>query len=348
MNRLVRWLLVLLWMSLIFIASSQPTMPSVPKYPLLDVLIKKSGHVAVYAILMLLVCFALGVRDGAATRTQTLLAFGVVLAYATSDEIHQSFVPNRTSLWTDVAVFDFGGACIGWLLCHRRSLSTGRSRSAPLYAALFVYAVALAILFNLPYRGRAQQNPSSLLTDPWFLWGFSYFGFLLMPIAALLIEDGARRGMKWLGYVIPYFALGILPLSLFMSRRPTAEMHPGVPLHLQRWLEKRWFWWLLPLCTLAISFIWLPQGSPAQLINTMSQNTGFWFMWLDIPLNHIVVLPLLQADMQRRGVMQQNKWLIATLLAGPIALGTYLAVRQTASNKPGLFKKTSLFNASNR
>jgi VanZ family protein len=335
MNRLVRWLLVLLWMGLIFIASSQPTLPSVPNYPLLDVLIKKSGHVAAYAILVLLVCCALGVRDGAATRTQTLLAFGIVLAYATSDEIHQSFVPNRTSLWTDVAVFDFGGACIGWLFWHRRSLSIGRSPFAPLYAALFVYCIALAILLNLPYRGRPEQDPSSLLTDTWFLWGFSYFGFLLMPIAALLIEDGARRGMKWWRYVIPYFALGILPLSLFMSRRPATETHTPT-LRLLRLLNQRWFWWLLPLCTLGISLIWLPQGSPAQLINTMSQNTGFWFMWLDFPLNQIVVLPLLQADMQRRGMKQQRKWLVAIWLTGPIALGIYMAMRQTASNKSGV------------
>jgi VanZ family protein len=329
MIRLARWLPVLGWMALIFIVSSQPVLPSVPSFPLLDVAFKKTGHLCAYAILMVLVLWALGMRDGATNRSRAVLAFVIVLAYAASDEVHQSFVPNRTALWTDIAIFDLTGACIGWVAWHRHTLSTGRSRFAWLYAALFLYCVALAILLNLPYRGRAEQDSSALLKDTWFLWGFSYFGLLLMPIAALLIEDGARRGMRWLGYVVPYFALGILPLSLFMARRPLVEMRRlgSQSASLQRLLERRWFWWLMPLMTLAISLIWLPQGSLTQLINTLSQNTGFWFMALDIPLNHVVALPLLQADMQRRGVAQQTKWLIGALLTGPIGLGIYMATR---------------------
>ena len=330
MMRVVRWLPVLVWMGLIFAVSSQPILPSVPSFPLLDVAFKKTGHMCAYAILMGLVLWALGVRDGATHWSRTLLAFAIVLAYATSDEFHQSFVPNRTALWTDVAIFDLTGACIGWVAWHRRNLSAGRSKFAWLYAALFLYCVALAILLNLPYRGRADQNSSALLKDTWFLWGFSYFGLLLMPIAALLIEDGARRGMRWLGYVVPYFALGILPLSLFMARRPLVETRrfgSEAEASLQRMLEQRWFWWLMPLMTIAISLIWLPQGSPAQLINTLSLNTGFWFMALDIPLNHVVALPLLQADMRRRNESAQTKWLIATLLTGPIGLGIYMATR---------------------
>ena len=332
MLRFLRWLPVLGWMALIFTISSQPILPSPPNAPLLDVVLKKSGHICAYAMLMGLVLWALGIRDGATNTPRTLLAFIIVLAYAASDEFHQSFIPNRSALWTDVAIFDLTGACIGWLAWHRRSLSAGRSRFAYLYAALFLYCVALAILLNLPYRGRAEQDTATLLKDTWFLWGFSYFGFLLMPIAALMIEDGARRGMRWLGYVIPYFALGILPLSLFMARRPLVEacdrgFRAAASLRLQSVLERRWFWWLIPIGTLAISFIWLPQGSLTQLIDTLNQNTGFWFMVLDIPLNHIVALPLLQADMQRRGVTRQTTWLIATLLTGPIGMGIYMALR---------------------
>jgi VanZ family protein len=336
MIRFVRWLPVLAWMALIFAVSSQPVLPSVLSFPLLDVAFKKTGHMLAYAILMGLVLWALGVRDGATNRSRTVLAFVIVLAYAASDEVHQSFVPNRTALWTDVAIFDLTGTCIGWVAWHRRSLSAGRSRFAWLYATLFLYCVALAILLNLPYRGRAEQDSSALLKDTWFLWGFSYFGLLLMPIAALLIEDGARRGMKWLGYVIPYFALGILPLSLFMARRPLVETRrlESRSASLQRMLEQRWFWWLVPLLTIAISLVWLPQGSPAQLINTLGQNTGFWFMAVDIPLNHVMALPLLQADMRRRNESAQTKWLIATLLTGPIGLGIYMAMRSQITPAP--------------
>jgi VanZ family protein len=332
MIRLARWLPVFIWMGLIFAVSSQPVLPSVPSFPLLDVVFKKTGHMLAYAVLIVLVLQALGVRHGATNRSHTLLAFIIVLAYAASDEIHQSFVPNRTALWTDVVIFDLTGACIGWVAWHRRSLSAGRSRFAWLYATLFLYCVALAILLNLPYRGRAEQDSSALFKDTWFLWGFSYFGLLLMPIATLLIEDGARRGMRWLGYLIPYFALGILPLSLFMARRASVETRRlgsrGIAsLRLQRMLERRWFWWLMPISTLAISLIWLPQGSLTPLINTLSQNTGFWFMALDIPLNHVVALPLLQADMRRRNASRQTFWLVTTLLTGPIGLGIYMAAR---------------------
>ena len=327
--RFTRWLLVLVWMGLIFFASSQPVLPSAPSFPLLDILFKKSGHMLGYAVLMVLVLWALRVRDEPIDTAHTLLAFAIVLVYATSDEVHQSFVPNRTSLWTDVAIFDFAGSCMGWVAWHWRRMIEGRSRFAWLYLILFLYGLAVAILFNLPYRGRAVQDSAVLFKDAWFLWGFSYFGLLLTTVAALLIEDGLRRRMKWLGYVIPYFVVGILPLSIFMARRPLVETQSDVrvSLWLQRFLERRWFWWLMPLITIAISLFWLPQGSLAQFINTMSQNTGLWFMALDIPLNHIVALPLLQADMQRRGVTQQTIWLIAALLTGPIGLGIYLATR---------------------
>jgi hypothetical protein len=81
--------------------------------------------------------------------------------------------------------------------------------------------------------------------------------------------------------------------------------------------------------------IWLlPQGSLDQLINTMSHNLGWAFMWLDIALNHIMALPLAQADMRRRGVAQQTPWLIAILLTGPLGLCAYMARRPAASDNP--------------
>ncbi|NJM42350.1 MAG: VanZ family protein [Anaerolineae bacterium] len=194
MIRLVRWLPALAWMALIFVLSDQPVLLSVTNNALLDIVFKKSAHILTYAILMGLVFWALGVQhgapNGAPNRPHTLLAFAIVLAYAASDEFHQSFVPGRASRWTDVAIFDLAGACIGWLAWHRRSVSAGRSRIAWVYACLFVYAIALAILLNLPYTGRAEQDPSPLLTDTWFLWGLQ----LLRPVAH------ARRGVTHRGW----------------------------------------------------------------------------------------------------------------------------------------------------
>ncbi len=201
-----------------------------------------------------------------------------------------------------------------------------RSRWSWLYWALFVGCVVLVVALNLPWPGLPPQDPSALLRDAWFLWGFNYFGLLIMPMAALMIDDARRRNMRWLLYVIPYFFVGILPLSVFMARRPTADVSAATT---PRWLEQRWFWGLLSVAVIAISVAFLPGGSWDGLARTMQHNLGLTFMWLDIVLNHLVALPLAQADMQRRRVAQisQRLWLIAIALTGPLALCAYMASR---------------------
>ncbi|MFN3705380.1 MAG: hypothetical protein ACK4WM_05245 [Thermoflexales bacterium] len=201
-----------------------------------------------------------------------------------------------------------------------------RSRWSWLYWALFVLCAVLVAALNLPWPGLPSPDPSLLLRDAWFVWGFSYFGLLIMPMAALMIEDGRRRNMRWPLYVIPYFAVGILPLSIFMARRPATDQ---VVLSTPRWLEQRWFWALLAASVVLISLVLLPQGSWDKLVRTMQHNLGLAFMWMDIALNHLVALPLAQADMQRRGVASgaQRPWLIAIALSGPLALCAYMAVR---------------------
>ncbi len=193
-----------------------------------------------------------------------------------------------------------------------------------LYWLIFGLCVALIVALNLPWPGLPPANPGALLEDPWLLWGFNYFGLLIMPMAALMIDDGRRRGMKWPLYVIPYFAIGIIPLSIFLARRPAVETHDRPT---PRLLEQRWVWALLALSVFVISAIWLPNGSLDQLTQTMLQNPGLLFMWLDIALNHLAALPLAQADMQRRGADHQSLWLAAIALTGPIGLCLWLTLR---------------------
>jgi len=205
-----------------------------------------------------------------------------------------------------------------------------RSPLSWLYWLLFVGCVGLAVLLNLRWPGLPEPDPGALLRDNWFLWGFNYFGLLLMPVAALLIDDARRKNMRWPIYVVPFFVVGILALSVYMARRPANDrVKRDTPLI----LEQRWVWWLLLIGLVVISIIFLPNGSLAQLIDTMSKNLGLAFMWLDIVLNHIVALPLARADMQRRGIAQQSQtiWLIAILLTGPIALCIYMATRPAAT-----------------
>jgi hypothetical protein len=199
-----------------------------------------------------------------------------------------------------------------------------RSPLAPLYWLLFFACLILAIALNLPWPGLPVQDPSALLRDPWFIWGFNYFGLLLVPMAALVIDDALRRKMRWPFYVIPFFIVGILALSVYLARRPAQDL---VKRATPRILEQRWVWWLLLVALIVTTIVLLPQGSWAQLVDTMSKNLGLAFMWLDIALNHVMALPLVMADMERRGNSNRAPWLIAIALTGPLALCIYMATR---------------------
>jgi len=76
--------------------------------------IRKAAHVTEYAILGLLVWRALQKPNAAGRRpwfwSQAALALLFVALYATSDEIHQSFVPTRQASAWDVLLDTTGGA----------------------------------------------------------------------------------------------------------------------------------------------------------------------------------------------------------------------------------------------
>jgi VanZ family protein len=106
---LARWLPVIVWMALIFTFSAQPTLPSLPG-AFWDTLMKKGAHFTVYAVLAALSWRALEPRRG---------AFGwawlLAVLYACTDEWHQSFVPGRHPMATDVLI-DACGAATALLL----------------------------------------------------------------------------------------------------------------------------------------------------------------------------------------------------------------------------------------
>jgi VanZ family protein len=136
------WLPVLIWMALIFSASAdshsyehssrflEPLLrwlfPQMPQAQIGQIhhLIRKCGHLTEYAILALLLWRALHQSKSNLPQWSwpkvggTLL---IVFLYAASDEFHQSFVPTRTPLVSDVFIDTAGGA-IGllaiWLFRH--------------------------------------------------------------------------------------------------------------------------------------------------------------------------------------------------------------------------------------
>ena len=106
-------------MGLIFFLSAQQSLPSAPD-PLSDAVLKKSGHVAAYAVLMLLLLRATEPAgdtqsNRSPARKQFWMCMAILLAYAVSDEIHQSFVPGRSPRWSDAFGFDALGGLLGAL-----------------------------------------------------------------------------------------------------------------------------------------------------------------------------------------------------------------------------------------
>jgi VanZ family protein len=112
------WLPPLAWMGLIFFLSAQPDLPHAPG-PWVDTLLKKTGHALAYGVLTWLYWRALrvharGDRTSVALRVASI---GLAVAYALSDEYHQTLVPGRNGNLVDVAI-DGVGACGAMLIAR--------------------------------------------------------------------------------------------------------------------------------------------------------------------------------------------------------------------------------------
>jgi VanZ family protein len=128
---LVRWLPALAWMAVIFLLSSQSGL-RVSDDASIDRPVRTAAHMATFALLGGLILLAL-VGRGRPTLPRVLLALGLTVLYAVSDELHQSYVPDRTGRAEDV-VIDALGALLGvsataWLLgrCARAGASVDGS-----------------------------------------------------------------------------------------------------------------------------------------------------------------------------------------------------------------------------
>ena len=98
------WAPALAWMALIYLSSSQPALPGPPGTPQ-DFVIKKSAHLATYAVLAILSWRALRTH-----KQSWFLALLITVIYAVSDEWHQSFVPPREAAVRDVLIDAVGGS----------------------------------------------------------------------------------------------------------------------------------------------------------------------------------------------------------------------------------------------
>ncbi|MDX6631137.1 MAG: hypothetical protein QOH00_3383 [Gaiellales bacterium] len=110
------WLPPLLWMAVIFALSAQHGGGHLAPA---EVVLRKLAHVTEYFVLTALLLRALR-RSG--LTPAVLAATGVALAYAASDEWHQSFVPGRTATPRDVAIDGLGIALAAIVVSRTRLL----------------------------------------------------------------------------------------------------------------------------------------------------------------------------------------------------------------------------------
>jgi VanZ family protein len=122
------WLPVISWMGFIFWFSTEPfsddhttvlvqkilpfLFPAISPGPpiLIDMFLRKAAHVTEYFVLSLLLFRALRAGSGASWNWRwSFFSLGVVVFWAAIDELHQSFVPERTASIVDVGIDITGG-----------------------------------------------------------------------------------------------------------------------------------------------------------------------------------------------------------------------------------------------
>ena len=127
MKKIIKWVLLITWMVVIFMFSSQPAEVSDEKSRLViqifnaiglnldsvlgelaNFVVRKAAHFTEYFILALLVFNVIG--EEFKLKQALLLSIVVVFLYACSDEFHQIFVPGREGKLRDVLIDTSGGA----------------------------------------------------------------------------------------------------------------------------------------------------------------------------------------------------------------------------------------------
>ena len=108
MKKVIRFLPSIIWMGIIFYFSSRQTTGIGGDSYWWRFIILKSFHIIEYAILALLLFFAIN------NYNYSLL---ISVFYALSDEIHQSFVTGRQATLRDV-FFDLSGIFLGLLIIN--------------------------------------------------------------------------------------------------------------------------------------------------------------------------------------------------------------------------------------
>ena len=114
-RRIITWLPVGFWMSFIFYWSARSTLPGFSQ-TFLDLILTKSAHVVVFAVLAVLVYRA--ARADFSGPAALLVAGLITIGYGALDEFHQLFVAGRHAALLDVFI-DAAGALLALNLLDR-------------------------------------------------------------------------------------------------------------------------------------------------------------------------------------------------------------------------------------
>ena len=110
------WLVLAAWCAMIFVLSAQPHL-ELSDRDLLDLVVRKAGHMVEYGVLVLIASMTLR-QEGLRSALARHAGLGFAIAYAASDEYHQTFVAGRSGHPRDVAI-DAVGAVAAWLWLRR-------------------------------------------------------------------------------------------------------------------------------------------------------------------------------------------------------------------------------------
>ena len=143
-SALQRWIPVILWAGLIFYFSTESFsfsntegffsdwllwfLPEISpaQFMALHLVSRKAAHWFEYFVLGILLLRAQRHRDESKLSLATIAwTLALVLAYAASDEYHQSWVLERTASAVDVAIDTFGGICGVFWMCLRNKRRPG-------------------------------------------------------------------------------------------------------------------------------------------------------------------------------------------------------------------------------
>ena len=118
------WAAVAVWAAVIFVLSATPNLRLV-ETDVVDFVVRKAGHMAVFGILAVLAWRAISYSR---QRGALVISLVLTVGYAVTDEFHQSFTSGRHASPVDVGIDSTGAliallALVAWLRIRSREVA---------------------------------------------------------------------------------------------------------------------------------------------------------------------------------------------------------------------------------